>query len=666
MSNRAVVLSGVLASAALGVFMGIWSLQNGFCTDDHFVRALYKGFPELDGIYRTSLETFSFSKGNPVENAWLRDKGVFPWWAVTEAKLHFFRPAASLTHWLDFQVFGDNPMPMHAHNVFWYALLCALLFVLYSDLLKRPWVAAMATLLYAVNETNGTAIGWIASRNTLMVACASAAVLIAHNRWRTSTKDRWAVGAIICYGLGLLCGEGAISVCVYLFAYALFLDTANARTRIVSLVPYFIISVIYLGLHRYYQFGSAGSAWYADPGSDFSGWLRMVAQNAPILFFTELLYWPSVLLVVGPPLVYAYFALMLLLTFAILALLGRTLKNSATARFFLTGAILSLIPVSAVIAQPRVLTISAIGAMALVAEFLAHWMNGKQFFRLVAIVFGLTVVVRIIDGWLRLGFFLYLIVPIALAAIFYWLLNHGERNYACLPQGKLPRIFAGALFCIWIIAHVIIAPNAMYVQTRIHGSSGRKLDAAYATLPSDESIRDKTLIVLQAPNDFTSYYFTLARSGDAKPLPQLTRVLSTGLRPLTIERTGPNTMVMQTTDGFIAQRETSIYRSRQFPMREGESVELSNATVLVTKTDADGWPLEATFTFSEPLDDESFLWYTGTILNERSKTTGRKIRVERYFPVPVPAVGEKISVEELLNRSEKYAMAVAAAEVPEK
>ena len=66
----------------------------------------------------------------------------------------------------------------------------------------------------------------------------------------------------------------------------------------------------------------------------------------------------------------------------------------------------------------------------------------------------------------------------------------------------------------------------------------------------------------------------------------------------------------------------------------------------------------------KPLDDDPYLWYTGAIVEERNPKTGRLSKVERYFPIAVPAVGEKLSVQELLERSPKYQAVLAAARGP--
>ena len=254
---------------AVGGALTYPSLNNGFATDDHFMRALYQDFPGLDPLRRGPLETFAFSKGNVEENEWLRDKGVFPWWAGTNAKLSFFRPFASATHWFDYTTWSDSAWKMHLQNIFWFALMCGLAFVLYREISKPAWIAWLAAFMYAADEIHGQAVGWISSRNTLMVTCASICVLIAHHRWRTTKRDRWAIAAFAMYGTGLLCGEGAIAVCSYLFAYALVMGYDTWRGRVMSLVPYAAISGVYLVLYRVYGFGSAGSGGTRTPARTF-------------------------------------------------------------------------------------------------------------------------------------------------------------------------------------------------------------------------------------------------------------------------------------------------------------------------------------------------------------------------------------------------------------
>ncbi|MCC6152785.1 MAG: hypothetical protein IT367_03455 [Candidatus Hydrogenedentes bacterium] len=660
MSTRTQTALGAALFALLAAALTFSSTNNGFATDDHFMRALHKGFPGLETLQRSWMEPFSFSKGNVQENEWLRDKGVFPWWSVTNAKLSFFRPLAALTHWFDYTRWRDDAWPMHLQNVFWFALMAALAFLLYRELSSAPWIAWLAAFMYAADEIHGQAVGWISSRNTLMVACAAMCVLIAHHRWRKTKRDVWAVLAFVSFGLGLACGEGAIAVTGYLFAYALVMGYETWRGRFLSLAPYAVISVVYLLLHRAYGFGSAGSSWYADPGADFSAWLKMIGTNIPILLFTEMFAWPGSLLRHG---VYAYLVMLVLIVFAF-AVMRPMLRSNARARFWLIGALIALVPVSAVVAQPRVLTISAIGIMGLIAEYLSGWFNARQFAKLLLTIVGLTVLIRLLDATLRLGNVAYIIVAVLLAILVGLIIRNGERSSTWIPRASLLRCACIALMCLFVILHLVVGPNLLTVQSMIHGAAGRKLDAAYASLPSDARVVNRDLMVLQGANDFTCYYFMLARSANGQLMPGHLRMLSSSFRPVTIERPDAGTLILRTTDSFVVDRGLSVYRSAKYPMQTGETIRLSGVTVSVLKTDANGWPLDAAFTFDKPLDDDRYLWYTGAMAPERNPRTGRVTRVERYFPVELPAVGETATVQDLLDRSPQYQAALAAAEAP--
>jgi len=514
--------------------------------------------------------------------------------------------------------------------------------------------------MYAADEVHGQAVGWISSRNTLMVACAAMCVLIAHHRWRTTRRDVWAVLAFVSFAIGLACGEGAIAVTGYLFAYALVMGYDTWRGRFLSLAPYAIIAVAYLLLHRAYGFGAAGSSWYADPGSDFSAWLRMIGTNIPILLFTELFIWPDKMLRYG---VYAFVVMLLLIPLAFTAM-RPMLRSNARARFWLIGALIALIPVSAVVAQPRVLTISAIGIMGLIAEYLSGWFNARQFPKLLLTIIGMTIVIRLLDVTFRLGSAAYAIVVIMLAILLGVLLVHGEKSATWIPERGIARGACITMLCVFVVAHLVVGPNILTVQSLIHGAAGRKMDSAFASLPSDARVVNRDLVVLQGANDFTCYYFMLTRSANVQLMPGHLRMLSSSFRPLTVERPDSATLILRTTGSFVVDPRLSVYRSAKYPMQTGDMIRLNGVTVSVLKTDANGWPLDAAFVFDKPLDDDTYLWYTGAMVSERNPRSGRLIRVERYYPITPPAVGETMTAQELLDRSPQYQALRAAAEAP--
>ena len=104
--------------AAVALVLTLPSLWIGFVTDDHVFRLIFERMPSLPELKIPLLDTFSFGKGEPVYNAQLMERGVVPWWTDPSWQLSFWRPLASMTHWVDHTLFGQWAWPMHLHSMF--------------------------------------------------------------------------------------------------------------------------------------------------------------------------------------------------------------------------------------------------------------------------------------------------------------------------------------------------------------------------------------------------------------------------------------------------------------------------------------------------------------------------------------------------------------------
>lgn len=660
-SGRVTILLAC-AFLLLAIAMTGASVFDGYSTDDHFFRAVFRGTPNVPELARGPLQSFVFADGDPHTNESLRDRGMFPWWAVTHAKLAFFRPLASAYHWLDYRLWNDRPAPMHAENVALYAALCVLAFLLYRQLFDSLWVAALAAFIFTVNDGNGSTVGWISSRNTLMAAICCVLVLMSHDAWRKRGNLLYAVAAGAALATGLLFGEATLSVGAYLLAYALFLEQGTARQRLLTLVPYGVIAAAYLIAYRWAGYGSAGSGWYTDPGSDPVGFAAALASNLPILLFTLWAAFPTPIFSAGPTFAFFLYLVVLLALGCVVALLIPLLRANPSVRFWLLGSIIAIIPVCSVIPQPRVLIVASVGGAAIVAHYLSAWMDRRQCLRLIGAIIAASIVVQLLGRLVPLGYGLLPIILAVLGVMLYALFRYGHRTESWLPTGMGWRIGAGALASVWVITQLIVAPNSLPNTSRSVGTMGRRLNEAYASLPSDAPVVDQTLVVLQTPNDFMSWYFTCMRLAEGQPLPRHTRVLSASLRDLTVERTDERTIVLRTENGFVGNRSASIYRNANSPMSAGDTVKLTGVTAEVLKTDKKGWPLDARFQFDRPLEDPSLLWYAAAMVPIRHRRSGRVIEVERYVRIPLPRIGEAAEVAELVDRSpdaQAYRTAVA-------
>jgi hypothetical protein len=110
---------------------------------------------------------------------------------------------------------------------------------------------------------------------------------------------------------------------------------------------------------------------------------------------------------------------------------------------------------------------------------------------------------------------------------------------------------------------------------------------------------------------------------EGKPLPRTMRALVPALRPLTIRRTGPNTLVLKAQGGDIFSCEQNnalhlvylfrtfneLLRGDQSIYRVHDKVTLPRLTIEVTAVDEKAAPTELSFTFDTSLDDPALRFY---------------------------------------------------------
>ena len=131
---------------AVGVVLTLPSLWAGLYLDDYVLWATASGASALRDLFPPSLDMFAFIDGDPGRTRQMMDRGILPWWTFEAARLAFWRPLTSLTHWLDFALWPDRPALMHLHNVVWFAALLVVLALTYRRLIGRTWVAGLAAL----------------------------------------------------------------------------------------------------------------------------------------------------------------------------------------------------------------------------------------------------------------------------------------------------------------------------------------------------------------------------------------------------------------------------------------------------------------------------------------------------------------------------------------
>ncbi|MDB4967023.1 MAG: hypothetical protein JWN44_2712 [Myxococcales bacterium] len=537
----------IWVAIGLGLLLVTPSLTVGLVADDWLQLLVARGLRPFAGLPASRLDLFSFAGHDPATIQPLVDAGLFPWWTDPSVKLAFWRPLASLTHLADWTLWPNAAWAMHLHNLAWFGLALAATAAVYRRFLDG-WSVGLATLLYAIDDAHGPAVGWVANRNAMVAVAFALPVLLLHDRWR---RQAWRAGAVVApvwLGVALLAGESSIAVVGYVAAYALCLDRSPWRARLASLAPYLVVVVVWRVVYHALGYGTAHSGVYLDPGSDPAAFLRALPSRAAFLLTGQLaLPWSDLASLY--PFISAHAArVMLLAAFATVALLAALFaplcRRDPVARFFALGALLSVVPIASTFPADRLLWFVGVGAMGLLARWLAAGPRG--------------------------------VVPVAAASLM-------------------------------ILVHLVLPLVALPVRSRSMDAVRTPLMRANASLPPSSALAGKTLIAINPPSDFFLGYLVLLRAAEGAPLPRA-RWLATGTSAVRVTRQDDRTLLVRPDNGYLAYVSERMLRDLRRPFTRGDEVRLTGVTITITDVLPDGRPAEIRARFDRPLEDPTLVF----------------------------------------------------------
>src|ERR1039458_2195408 len=171
-------LPAILAIGAILVMLP--ALKIGLGLDDLMQRAVElkpsqlpprmheTGNPVDSGSFSTVLcDLFGFSR-DPQCMALAKNYGTLPWWMPADFRVSLCRPVTAFTHWLDYRLFPDSPMLMHAHNIAWFAAIVFFITMVYRKLMGAGWAAGLAALLFLLDGNTYFPVAFIANRGFIL------------------------------------------------------------------------------------------------------------------------------------------------------------------------------------------------------------------------------------------------------------------------------------------------------------------------------------------------------------------------------------------------------------------------------------------------------------------------------------------------------------------
>jgi hypothetical protein len=351
--------SAPIALALLALVLSLPSLGLGFQLDDRtYLRLFASG--------RTPLELLHES-GDAL--ARLRQQGVFAWWSGGEFSIHFLRPGAALTHWLEYRLWPESAWLMHLVNCVLYASLVWIATLVYRELFgARVELAALAALMFCVDESHAQSVGWIASRHVVLATVFALLAVYLHVRARAE-RSRWRqVASWVSHAAALLSAEFGVAAIAYLVAYACVFEAGPLRMRLRTITPHLAISLLWIALYVAMGGGVRDSIWYRDPvNAPFDTLLQGIA-DLPIWLVSQLGGDVASAALVLPQ--WLARVLCLLLFAPLIALLIPPLREFVQARFFAIGMLLSCLLLFATVPQDRLLLAASFGGFGWLACFI--------------------------------------------------------------------------------------------------------------------------------------------------------------------------------------------------------------------------------------------------------------------------------------------------------
>jgi hypothetical protein len=541
------------------------SLASGLVLDDHVLALGARSgvsAQSLPGLHVSPISLFRFTTGRAEDNHALMDQGVLlPWWSDPQHLNAFFRPLSSLSHVLDFRLVPNAPWLMHLHSVLWLVALVLGVAHIYGRIDPAPAdapkhamtrAAALAVLLFAIDDAHGMTVGWLSNRNALIAATLALPALGAHHRYLSQGFTAGRVLGPLCFALGLLAAETAVAVFGYLLAHAIVLDRAPIARRVLHMLPYFAVLLAWRLAFVQLGLGSAGSGAYHDPLGEPLGYALALAQHLPVLLGSQLGIPVADLWFWGEPSL--QIALLVFAGLGALAVLGLAhvlLFRDPVARFWMIGMVLSSCAVAASVPGERLLLVPSIGGAALLAKLM----------------------LALYDG-LRTG---------------------------SLP---LPRKLAAASLLVLAVVHGPASLAGLPVRAAQMQVIGAAIARADASLDCAGPI---ACVVVAAPFDVLVSYLQVGRIASGVAHPDHLNWLATASSALTITRIDERTLRIAPELGFLYSAPEQHYRGDPRTLAPGSRVELSAFTATVVSATPDGRPGAVDFRFNDVLENRNKL-----------------------------------------------------------
>jgi len=580
----------LLWAVVLGLLLAAPTMLMQFFTDDHILLSVCRAetVGGRDGSAHTRyladrrdafgmVSLYSFADGTLEDHRAAVASGFVPWWSVEGVKLHLWRPVSSYLGLLDYVLFGENPFPYHLHSAAWYLAMIAACWSVLRRTLPRS-VAVLALVLYVLDESHITPVGWIANRHALIAGTFGLLGLAAHLRW---CQEGWRPGGVLSmplFALAFLAGEMALGVMAFVLAHAMFWpgrgthDESPNRTersavpdwrwRLLHALPVVAVTAAWALIYKLNGFGGWGMGSYVDPVSAPGVFLLAAGPRAAVLF-GNILGGPA-----GEVLTFIPGSLPVLVTLGVILIgaVAAWLRHAwpdlepaerATLRWVIPGTLLSALPMLSAEQMSRHTLIAGLGGSVVLAV----------------------------------------------------LIRSGRRAVSRQPKpsGRAWRALpiAATALAIW---HLTVVPVSRYAglaaMELVSRPCTRHAREAVALLAEEGNVASRNVIMLNAPHPFAGVYLASGAYHMDTPFPASWHWLPLSRDDLEMRRPDEHELQLVVKGrAFLTPGIQIMGRTPDAPLKLGDTTDCGPFTVTIDELSELHEPTRVTLRFSRSLED---------------------------------------------------------------
>jgi len=382
----------------------------------------------------------------------------------------------------------------------------------------------------------------------------------------------------------------------------MWVDQAPLTKRIIALIPALAIIVIWRLSYNHFGYGAQNVAHYIDPGHDLIPFAKRLIEHFPVMFSSINTGFDGSTKLMPLEQKQSFWLLSCLISAAACVMLYPILKSDRVNRFWMTGALISIVPPCAInVTSSRVF------------------------------------------GFVSIGFFMLL------ASFVRW-------AFVSVKKQGFKKIVSRLLASILLITHLGVASMILVVgSTSYIGkfNAGTLKDGGYAYYWfGDFDYVGKHIMILNSPQPFLYQIAPYRLHHEKRPIPENIRTLAPGLSAITIKRLTDQELLIKPAGGFTLRSDQELpgekakvtagiphftrllngfWSSNSQKFTVGQKFSFPESTLKVIDV-ADGVPLSMHLTLKQSPSKNQYLFLRWDWLKTK------------YYQQKLPAVGEEITI----------------------